>query len=33
MRYLPIHGLAVLSVITLTAYSEIADLSGPDGTE
>ena len=33
MRYLPIHGLAVLSVITLTACSEITDLPGPEGTE
>ena len=32
MRYLPIHGLAVLSVITLTACSEITDLPGPEGT-
>ena len=33
MRHLPIHGLAVLSVITLTSCGEITDLSGPESTE
>ena len=33
MRHLPIHGLAILSVITLTSCGEITDLSGPESTE
>ena len=33
MRYLPIHGLAVLGVITLAACNDITDFSGSDVTE